>query len=135
MPKEDGDFYHALTLLKFYLIHKKRITLFLPDHKYNLIPEKEKYRYISFLPQQITKLFLPDKNLIERLQERVFDALIDLNRSEDVFYSAISSIVKAKLKAGFVKGNSERYYNLLFQNKITDPESSYRNLLNSLQMF
>ncbi len=135
LPKEDKDFYHSLIFIKYYLIHKKRITLFLPAHKYNLIPEKEKYRYISFLPPQVTRLFLPDKSLIELLKEKNYDVLLDLNRSDDIFYYAVVSIIDAKLKVGYLKDNSETYYNLIFTNHTYEPEVSYRNLLNLLQMF
>ena len=30
MPKNDKDFFHSLEILKYYQIHKKIITLFLP---------------------------------------------------------------------------------------------------------
>ena len=67
MPSLDNDFYHTLEILKYYQKQNKVITLFLPEHKYNLIPDKEKYKFISFLPHQVSRFFLPEKNLVARL--------------------------------------------------------------------
>lgn len=41
MPKQDKDFIYALDILRYFQIHKKNITLFLPEHKYNPVPEKK----------------------------------------------------------------------------------------------
>ena len=135
MPGLDKDFYHTLDILRFYQNQKKIITLFLPEHKYNLIPEKEKYKFISFLPQQVSRYHLPDKNLVARLNTKEFDVVIDFNRSEDIFFSAISNIVKSKIRISFVKELSESYYNLQIVDKQGDSEESYKSFLNYLQMF
>jgi len=135
MPSVDNDFYHTLEILKYYQKQNKVITLFLPEHKYNLIPDKEKYKFISFLPHQVSRFFLPDKNLVARLNTKEFDVVIDLNRTEDIFFSAISNIVKSKIRISFVKEFSENYYNLQIVDKQGDSETSYSSFLNYLQMF
>ena len=135
MPSLDNDFYHTLEILKYYQKQNKVITLFLPEHKYNLIPDKEKYKFISFLPHQVSRYFLPDKNLFSRLNTKEFDVVIDLNRSENIFFSAISNIVKSKIRISFVKEFSENYYNLQIVDKQGDSETSYKSFLNYLQMF
>lgn len=135
MSNSDKDFYHSLEILKFFQNQKKVITLFLPEHKYNLIPDKEKFKFISFLPHQISRFHLPDKNLVARLLTKEFDVVIDLNRSENIFFSAITNIVKSKIRISFVKEMSESYYNLQIVDKQGDSEVSYKSFLNYLQMF
>lgn len=135
MPKEDQDFYQALELIRFFQIHKKRITLFLPDFKYNLIPEKEKYGHISYQPDQITKFFLPAHSLVSTIGKKEYDVVLDFNRTEDIFCSAAANIPRAKVRAGFSKLNSDGYYNLQFNGKAGGAEVTYRNFLRFLQLF
>ncbi len=135
MPKEDNDFYHSLDILRYFLIHKKIITLFLPEHKYNLIPEKEKYKFISYMPEQINRFFLPTLTLREGLQSREFDAVIDLNRAEDIFFSAIANTVRSKVRIAFSRHTLSNYYNLLITDKNPDGELAYRSFLTYLKMF
>ena len=135
MPKEDKDFFHSLDILKYYQIHKKVITLFLPEYKYSLIPEKEKFKFISYHPHQVTRFNLPDKNLVSRLTGKEFDIVIDLNRKENVFFSAISNIVQSKIRVSFEKELSGRYYTMQITDKQSEPELSYRSFLSYLKMF
>jgi len=107
----------------------------LPEHKYNLIPDKEKFRFISFLPHQISRFYLPEKNLVLRLNAKEYDVVIDLNRTENIFFSAIANIVKSKIRVSFVKEFSENYYNLQIINKKNDSEASYKGFLSYLRMF
>lgn len=135
MPKDDKDFSYSLDILKYYHIHKKVITLFVPEYKYSLIPDKEKYKIISYHPYQISWLNLPKKNLTTILTRKEFDVVIDLNRCEDVFFSAISNIVRSKVSVSFEKELSGRYYNMQISDKQLNPELSYRSLLSYLKMF
>ncbi len=135
MPARDDDFYHSMDLLKYYLIHKKVITLFLPVYKYNLIPEKEKYKFVSFLPEHINRVYLPTKNMIASLSTREYDAVIDLNRSPNIFFSAVANIVKSKVRVSFSKDKCEEYYNLIIKDKNQEPEVAYRSFLSNLKMF
>ncbi len=135
MPKDDKDFFSSLEILKYYQIHKKVITLFLSEHKYSLVSEREKFKHIAYHLNQITKLNLPDKNLVSSLNQKEFDVVVDLNRSEDVFFSAISNVVKSKIRVSFEKEYSGEYYNMQIADKNTNPEVAYRSFLNYLRMF
>jgi hypothetical protein len=135
MPRDDKDFYHSLDILKYFQIHRKVITLFLPEHKYGLIPEKEKYKCISYLAAVKRRFNLPEKGLVSRLESKEFDIVIDLNRGEDVFFSAVSNIVKSKIRVGFAGELSEKYYTMQIAEKQSDPEVAYRNFLSYLKMF
>lgn len=135
MPKDDKDFFHSLELIRYFQIHHKIITLFLPEHKYNLIPEKEKYRYISYHNEQVNRFNLPKKSLVQRLNGKEFEIVIDLNRNEDLFFSAVSNIVQTKLKVGFNKERSENYYNMQIRASNGDSELIYKRFLEFLLMF
>lgn len=135
MPQEDKDFYHSLNILKYFQLHKKVITLFVPEYKYNLIPEKEKYKFISYHPKQITRINLPDKTLVGRLKDKQYDVVLDMNRPGNIFYSAISNVVRSKVRVSFKKELSERYYNMQIEDKQPDPEIGYERFLNYLKMF
>ena len=135
MPKDDKDFFHSLDILKYYQIHKKIITLFLPEYKYNLIPDREKFKFISYHPNQISRFNLPDKNLVGRLAPKEFDVVIDLNRTENVFFSAIANIVQSKVRVSFKKESSDRYYTMQIIDKQSESELSYRSFLSYLKMF
>ena len=64
-----------------------------------------------------------------------FNAILDLNRKENIFCSIVSNLVNAPVKAGFQKNNADKYYNLQIVNKEENPELSYKNYLNCLEMF
>ncbi len=135
MPRDDQDFYHSLDLIKYLLNQGKRITLFLPEFKYSLIPEKDKYKFVSYHPQQTTRFFLPDKTLESLLKIKEFDIVIDLNRNEDLFYSAAANIVKSKVRIGFSRQFSESYYNLQYMDKNNQLDTIYNGFLGFLKMF
>ena len=78
---------------------------------------------------------MPNKNLVNRLRRKEFDVVIDLNRGEDVFYSAITNVVGSKIRVSFEKEYSGEYYNIQIADKKTDPEVVYRSFLNYLKMF
>jgi hypothetical protein len=137
MPEHDYDFHYSMEVLRYIVEskNKKIITLFLPEHKYNFFPEREKHKYISYHLQQINKFRLPDNKLVSRLDNQEFDVVLDLNRNEDVFFSAVANIVKSKIRVSFAKKSSESYYNLQINDKSETPEAAYKNFLNYLQMF
>jgi hypothetical protein len=135
LPQRDHDFNQALDIIKYFLIYKKVITLFLPEHKYGLIPEREKYRVISYLPMHFTRCNLPAKNLLKRMKGKEFDIVIDLNREENLFCSAVSNFVGSKIRIGFDRNLSSNFYNMLINDKNEEAEVSYRNFLNYLKMF
>ncbi|MCK5455784.1 MAG: hypothetical protein KAI45_01580 [Melioribacteraceae bacterium] len=60
--------------------------------------------------------------------------VIDLNRDVDIFSSALANVPLSDFRIGFVKKDSDSFYNFQIPNEI-NPEKSYRNLLNSLRMF
>lgn len=135
MPADDKDFYHSADLLKYLLIHKKDVTLFLPSHKQSLILEKEKYKFKTFTIEMVSKLNLPKKELVQKLESLDYDVVIDLNRGENIFSSCVANIVKSKLRISFKKEQSGKYYNLIYSDSSPIAEANYRNFIKFLEMF
>lgn len=135
LPFEENDLNNSLDLIKYLLIHKKNITIFLQEHKYNFFPAKDKINFITYNLEDISKLNLPSKNLCNKLKEKNYDVVIDLNRKENTFFSAVANLVDSKVRIGFKKDYSEAYYNLLYRDNNNDSELVFRNFLNFIRMF
>ncbi len=136
LPEEDLYFRSAFDVVRFVKIHKKNVTLILPDHKRNLLPNNFEYQFITVSPVSLSNLGLAAPSLIEDLKKKSYDIFIDLTLNESSFYSSIALNTMAEIKiALFEKENSEKIFNLLFDADKTNYENSCRNLLNSLQMF
>lgn len=135
LPLNDLDFNNSFDVAKYFQIHKKNVTLFLPEHRKNLIRLSGNYETISYSLDDISRLGLPNKPLKEKLLNQKFDVLIDLEREDNLFLVSVVSLMKAKFKVGFKKNAVENLYNFQLVNSKINSEISYRNLLNSLKMF
>jgi len=135
LPLNDLDFANSFDVAKYFRIHKKDVTLFLPEHKVNLGNITNHYKYMSYGLEDISKFGLPTKSYIQKLNEHKFDVLIDLERENNLFLTAIISLINSKFKVGFKKPDIENLYNFQLVNNKINSEISYRNLLNSLKMF
>lgn len=135
LPEDDESFKNSLTVVQFLLDLHKNITLFVVDFRKNLIPDNTKHKIVSFEAVQKSKLNLPKQELIEQINKYPYDIVIDLNRGNNIFYSAIANFVKSKYRVGFNKEYAELYYNFLVLNDKINSDISYKNLLNSLKMF
>jgi len=135
MPEDERDFTYSLIILNFLADYKKSAMVMTKDFKVSLLPQKFRGRAIEYSEKDITKLKLPSKRLADKLTEMQFNASIDLNRKENLFYSYSSNLVQAPLKIGFAKPDSDKFYNLQIKNEEDNPEISYENFLNCLKMF
>ncbi len=135
LPGNDKDFKYAFDIVKYFQIHKKEVTLFLPEYAINLIIDSRKYKFLGYGVNDVNKLGLPAKSLINTLKELSFDVVVDLNRSENLFFIAVAHLVKAKYRIGFLRESVNPNYNVQLVNKKINSEITYRNLLNSLKMF
>ncbi len=135
MPEDDRDFTYSLSVLNFLAENKKSAMILARDFKVSLLPQKFKVRAISYSEKEITKWKLPTRHLIEKVSEMPFNVAIDLNRKDSLFHNYIANIVKAPLKIGFVKNDSDKFYNFQVINHGDNPEISYQNFLNCLKMF
>ena len=124
MPLNDLDFANSFDVAKYFKIHKKDITLFIPEHKVNMGNISTKYKYISYDLDDITNLGLPTKKFVERLKEHKFDVVIDLERENNLFFAAITCIVEADFKVGFRKSEIDNLYNFQLVNTKINSEIS-----------
>ncbi len=135
LPGNDKDFKHAFDVVKYFQIHKKEVSLFLPEYAINLIIDSRKYKFIGYGVNDVNKLGLPSKSLINSLKDLYFDVVVDLNRTENLFFIAVAHLVQAKYRIGFSRKSINAHYNVQLVNKKINSEITYRNLLNSLKMF
>jgi ADP-heptose:LPS heptosyltransferase len=112
----------------------KEISIFLPESMLESFALRRKIKPITFTKKEISKLNLPARSLEEKLKDKSFDVIIDLNIEENLFYSAVANIFNSEFRIGFIKNDSDLYYNFQIPQEINN-EFSYRNLLNSLSMF
>jgi hypothetical protein len=135
MPDNDADFGQAFFILDYLEENRKSVTVFTHDYKVNLLPTKFRQKAIGYTIDDINKLNLPSKKISDKLEQMNFQAVIDLNRQENLYCSYVVNLLRAPYKMGFVKGEPDKFYNIQVINKSTDAENSYKNLLNCLKMF
>ncbi len=135
MPADDSEFHSSFEVLDFLESNKKNFTIFLQDFRVSLMPLK--YRHNTFVHEiaDTNRLKLPSANVQHKLNQLKFDAAIDLNRKDNLFCSFITNLVKAKVRIGFRKNGSDRFYNIQVAINEDAAEKSYKNFLNCLNMF
>ncbi len=134
IPANNENWNYLKPIIKFLKESDKEISIFIPEPSLSSFPVKRKIRPITFSEGEISKLNLPAKTLREKLRNHSFDITIDLNIEENLFYSAAANYVVSDYRIGFVKNDSDLYYNFQIPSEINN-EISYRNLLNSLTLF
>ncbi|MCX6151188.1 MAG: hypothetical protein NTX22_11730 [Ignavibacteriales bacterium] len=135
MPDDDAEFRSSLELVYSLVELKKNVRLFLRDFRVSLVKKKERLTFFDFGIKDYTKLYLPTSTILDNILDKKADVVIDLNLVEDIYGAVIAASVAAKFKISFQRGRTDKFYNLLLVNKENNPAFSYRNLLNSLQMF
>ena len=136
LPSDEKAFHDAFNIARYLKIHKKNVTLILPEHFVNLIHNKEDYFFIPVSEIRSDKFGLPDENLLLKLTERKFDVLFDLSVNDSLFISYIALTINADYKIALFSKSAEKIYNFSFgKNSENNFENSFENLLNSIRMF
>ena len=135
MPEEEVDFHHSIYVLEYLRTELKHTTIMTKDYRVSLINPKLRQNLMEYEIRDISKIKLPTKKLISKLSENNFDVVIDLNRKENLFYSYAVFQVKSKLKIGFKKKGSDKFYNFQISCNGKEPEEAYKYLVICLQMF
>jgi hypothetical protein len=135
MPADDKDFRLSFPALDYLKEQKKTVFVMTNEFRISLLPAYFKTNSIGHGIKDATKLNLPAKNILNKLEKMRFDVIMNLNRKDSVFYSYIAKTISAQVKIGFVSSESDSYFNLQVANYQGDPEVSYNNLLNCLKMF
>lgn len=134
MPEDEKDFQYALAIPAHLEQNKKDFSIITYDYRVSILPFKYRAKAISHGIRDVNKIKLPSKKFISTLEKKKFDAVIDLNRKELMFYIYISCTVNARVSIGFTKRFSDMIYNLQIANNETNPKLSYENLLSCLKM-
>ena len=134
MPEDDKDFQYAIDVLAYLESLKKELFIITYDYKVSLLPFQFRGTAISHGIKEINEINLPSKKFISSLLKKKFDAIIDLNRKEQLFYIYLSGLISARIRIGFTKKFADRSYNLQISNSETNPKISYENLLSCLKM-
>ncbi len=121
-------------ILRFVVIHQKKMFLIHRNVLRNYLPTDYEYASLIVRDTDKTKLGLPTVDFQKKIKKYSFDLVIDLNTENDIFASTTSNIPSSDFRIGFIKKNSDLFYNYQIPNEINS-EKSHRNLLNSLRMF
>ena len=135
MPENERDFRLIFPILEYLKEQRKNIVVITHDFRVSLLAPYFKTNAVAHGINEATKLNLPSKKLLNKLSNMRFDVLIDTNREENLYYSYIAKSLNVGVKIGFVRSDSDNYFNFQIVNKQNDPEVSYNNLLHCLKMF
>ena len=134
MPEDAKDFQYAVIILDYLEELKKDYSILTFDYRVSLLPVRFRKNALGHGMKDINKIELPSKRLTLNLIKKNYDALLDLNRKEQLFYTYISGMVSAAVSIGFAKDFADKVYNIQIANSETNPKISYENLLNCLKM-
>jgi len=135
MPLDERDFRLVFPILDYLREQSKNIVVMTNDFRISLLQPYFKTNAIEHGLKDVNKLNLPSKSLLHKLSNMRFDVIIDTNRTEVLYYSVIAKSLTSQVKIGFVRSDSDRYFNFQVTGSQNDPEISYQNLLNCLKMF
>lgn len=135
MPEDETEFHSSLQVLKFMDETKKNSFIFTHDYRVSLIPAKYRPHVIEHSIGDTNQLNLASHKLIEKLNQQTYQAIIDLNIKDNIFFSHIITHIDSQIKIGFKKNHSDIYYNIQINALDVKPEISYKNLVNCLHMF
>lgn len=134
MPEDETDFQCSVDVLSFLDDLKKEIFIVTNDFRVSILPFHYRAKSIGYEIKDINKLKLPSRSMVSKIEKRKYDAVIDLNRQEQLYYSFVTIIANAGLRIGFKKDFADKIYNLQILNDETNAKISYKNLLNCLKM-
>ncbi|MFO7447428.1 MAG: hypothetical protein R6W90_13745 [Ignavibacteriaceae bacterium] len=135
MPEDEKDFIRAFEVLNFLEESRKNILIYTYDYKVSLLPIKFRQKALGHGVADVSKWKLPSKSYQGKLNGLRFDAAIDLNRKDNLYCSFSANLVQARIRIGFSKSGSDKFYNLQVADNEDSAELSYKNLLNCLSMF
>ena len=135
IPSQAENFTAVKKLLTQLKSDNKKITLFLKDDHIAIEKNDKEISLITYSAEKLTRFYLPDMELEDRIKRERFDLFIDLDLNESLLNYAVACLCKAKFLTGFQKDMSDRFYNFQIPSMERNYEISYGILLNSLRMF
>ena len=135
MPDNAEDISNAIDIPTYFKKQKKEIILLIETRLQHVPQGERSFESIVFDELSLSKLGLPNAELAGKLSDKRYDLVVDLNRGEDSLSGILANIPKSGLIIGFKKPRADELYNLQIANNQNNAEISYRNFLNSIQMF
>jgi hypothetical protein len=134
MPETEDDFQYAVSILEHLEKNNKDFFILTYDYRVSMLPLKYRGKAIGHGIRDVNKFDLPSKVFLTELKKKNFDAVLDLNRKEQMFYIFVSCVINTGISIGFTKKLADKVYNLQIANDETNPKISYENLLSCLKM-
>lgn len=135
LPQTAEDILKSMDIPAYFRLNEKKVILLVHDRLQHVAREEFPYDVIVFNDESKTKLGLPRKEFAKELSNMKFDAVFDLCRENNLFLGILANIPASKITVGFKKSKADDLYNLQIANNQNNAEISYRNFLNSVQMF
>jgi len=136
-PESSVDGESASTFLQ-YLIRKfssERLMVIIRDDQLFTMASAPPLKTLTYSERDINKWFVPRRELLQRMESNNFDVAVDLNLNFSLTSAFLCKASNAPLRIGFVKKNSDQFYNFQFKTKGNNNKYSYRSLLKCLDMF
>jgi len=127
-----GDAIHAfrnrLIHLNLTVVHTSTRATSLSDFPHSEV--------IRIGPTDVNRLYLPTKELLQRIIRRDYDAAVDLNLDFVLHTAYICKASRAKVRVGFVHPWSDTFFNVQFNlDKGRTPQVVYEKFAACLAMF
>ena len=128
----EADQYHAVTSFLIDRFNGQDITIVSADHAVEVMRLLPRSTIIHFRRDELNPVFLPRKELHDRLLARAADVTIDLNLDFLLPSAYICRATGAGIRIGFSRRFAEPYYNLLVR---PDPTLSRTMVYDRLAQF
>ncbi|MCR4416277.1 MAG: hypothetical protein WHV63_02750 [Ignavibacteria bacterium] len=113
----------------------KQISFLIESSLFKELNFEPSENFILYSKKDKNFIDLPTRNLIDRLQQRGFDLVIDFNLDASNFHYWITKNLNAKFKFGLYRKNSTLFNNLVMKvNNIENVRSIYENFLFLLKL-
>lgn len=135
LPSSAEDILKSLDIPAYFIDAKRKVVLLSDEKLQHVAREEHSFEIITYNQESISKFGLPRKELVSKLANLEFDIVLDLTREDNLFKGVLANIPKSGMTVGFKKPKADYLYNLQIANNQNNAEISYRNFLNSIQMF
>jgi|GEM_PF-1989675 len=135
MPESEEAALEAKSVIEYFLEKELDLTVFVSAGNTITSALEKSISVITYSNKEKNLLRFPGKELIEKLGEKSFDLVLNLNTIPDYYHLSCVKNTNGKWKAGFYCRHADKIFNILVKNNSDEPKISYKNLLNCLTMF
>lgn len=138
LPSEYEEAAIAGNTLKklFDALKKAHLTVIATGIRATALSDMKRSEIIRLDDVDINKLFLPRKNVLQRLHARSYDVAIDMNLDFVLHAAYICRESRAPIRVGVMHQNGERFFNVLLNlNRAAPSHVVYEKFVQQLEMF